>query len=135
MRQLCLDWYRCRSLTCRLFASPPARTAVILIFLSRAYVTSANCLRELTAATELRKPLIVVYEPEDGHGGGSPKELLQGCPADLRTSLEQHSFIRWAIKPDLQLIALTLVCSRPLLYFEANLLAVAYRVAHVNSIS
>ena len=92
-------------------------------------------LRELTAATELRKPLIVVYEPEDGHGGGNPKELLQGCPAALRTSLEQHSFIRWAIKPDLQLIALTLVCSRPLLYFEANLLAVAYRVAHVNSIS
>ena len=33
---------------------------MILIFLSRAYVTSANCRRELTAATELKKPLIVV---------------------------------------------------------------------------
>ena len=85
--------------------------AVILIFLSRAYVTSANCLRELRAAKLMHKPLIVVYEPEEGHGGGTPSELLHLCPTALRAYLEEQSFIRWSLKPDQQLIALTLVCA------------------------
>ena len=75
-------------------------------------MTSANCLRELTAASELRKPLIVVYEPEEGHGGGTTNELLHLCPSTaLRAYLEEQSFIRWSFKPDQQLITLTLVCT------------------------
>jgi hypothetical protein len=53
-----------------------AESAVVPIFLSASdtnnggYLHSKNCLRELKTARVLRKPLILVYEPEFLHGGG-----------------------------------------------------------------
>ena len=74
-------------------------SAVFLLFLSRAYFTSANCLREVRAAVALDKPMIVVYEPSADHGGGVPRDLLAGCPPEIRRVLDDVSFIRWSIKP------------------------------------
>ena len=36
---------------------------------------SANCLREVVAAIEQRKPRIVVHEPDPAKGGGQLEEL------------------------------------------------------------
>lgn len=57
---------------------------VFLLFLSRAYFLSVNCLREIRAAVALNKPLVLVYEPSADHGGGTPSDLLQVCGARER---------------------------------------------------
>ena len=87
-------------------------SAVVLIFLSRAYLQSHNCMRELRAAKAAGKPVIVAYEPNDEYGGGEPEALIGDCPTNLRSYLTQRNFIRWSIKPGLQNIALTLIAER-----------------------
>ena len=47
----------------------------ILIFLSRGYLTSKNCLRELDYAIAQRKPLVVVHEADPSKGGLSLEVL------------------------------------------------------------
>ena len=87
-------------------------SAVVLIFLSRAYLQSHNCMRELRAAKAAGKPVIVAYEPNDEYGGGEPEALIGDSPSNLRSYLTQRNFIRWSIKPGLQNIALTLIAER-----------------------
>ena len=47
----------------------------VLIFLSRGYLTSRNCLRELDYAIAQRKPLVVVHEADPSKGGLSLEVL------------------------------------------------------------
>ena len=85
-------------------------TVVFVCFISRAYFASANCLREVRSAMALKKPLIIVYEPSEDHGGGSVQELLRNAPESIKVWLQKNnSFIRWSFKPDLQLLALTMI--------------------------
>jgi len=51
-------------------------TAVVLIFLSKGYFRSKNCLREVVASTKKRKPIVLVWEPDQSKGG-SPVEALK----------------------------------------------------------
>ena len=54
-------------------------SAVILMFLSKGYFTSRNCLREVVSALDMRKPLTLVHETDLSHGGQ---------PLDLRRTRE-----------------------------------------------
>ena len=65
-------------------------TAVILIFLSKGYFRSKNCLREVVATVKKRKPVVLVWEP-DPNKGGAPVEALK---AELRGMKDK--FVEWS---------------------------------------
>ena len=49
----------------------------ILIFLSRGYFFSTNCLREIDHALQLNKPLVLVHETDLSHGGAELETRLR----------------------------------------------------------
>ena len=51
------------------------KSAVILVFLSRCYFYSRNCLRELDRTLEMDKPMVLVHEWDDKKGGASLDQL------------------------------------------------------------
>ena len=51
-------------------------TSVMLFFLSKKYFGSRNCLKEVRATLEQKKPLVLVHEQQEDKGGG-PLELLK----------------------------------------------------------
>mmetsp|Transcript_10844 Transcript_10844/g.36820 ORF Transcript_10844/g.36820 Transcript_10844/m.36820 type:complete len:1652 (+) Transcript_10844:467-5422(+) len=59
------------------------QTQVMVFFLSRGFFDSANCRREVLAAFRLDKPLVVVVETAEAHGGGST------AAAELRAECER----------------------------------------------
>ena len=59
-------------------------TCVVLIFLSKGYFRSKNCLREVVESCKKQKPLVLVWEP-DSAKGGAPIEALR---AELYTRRE-----------------------------------------------
>ena len=61
-----------------------AQSACVLMFISRGYFHSTNCLIEIRAAIKYAKPLILVYEPMENKGGGDLEKLKAECPPDVR---------------------------------------------------
>ena len=64
----------------------------ILIFLTKGYIKSANCRRELVASLRLGKPLIVVRETDLAHGAASMADLaaeVATVPAEQRAAAAQ----------------------------------------------
>lgn len=60
------------------------QSAALLLFLSRGFFKSRNCLREVRRAAATSKPLILVHE-ENLNKGGLPLEAsVQECPVELR---------------------------------------------------
>ena len=59
----------------------------IMVFLSRGYFFSTNCLRELDRALELSKPLVLVHETDLSHGGASLDTLKVDCASKGRMAL------------------------------------------------
>ena len=57
-------------------------SAVVLVFLSRGYFTSRNCLREIRACKKMKKPLILVHERDPAKGGISLQEAMDECPGN-----------------------------------------------------
>lgn len=57
---------------------------MVLLFLSKGYFKSRNCLRELRAAAALSKPLLLVHEHDPAKGGLSLAESIAECPARYR---------------------------------------------------
>lgn len=57
---------------------------VCLIFLSRGYFSSRNCLREVRACKERKKPILLVHETDDTKGGLTIEEAREECPEELR---------------------------------------------------
>jgi len=51
----------------------------ILVFLSKGYFYSVNCLRELDYALCVRKPLVLVHEVDEAKGGAPLSVLRQDC--------------------------------------------------------
>lgn len=59
-------------------------TMVVLVFLSRGYFTSRNCLREARASMQRNKPILLVHETDASKGGFTLEEARAECPEDLR---------------------------------------------------
>ena len=60
---------------------------MVLCFLSRGYLRSTNCLREIRAALAMGKPLVLVHEADPDKGGGTLAELRSECPEELRAAI------------------------------------------------
>lgn len=59
-------------------------TQCVLIFLSKTYFLSPNCLREVREAARLNKPVILVLELNRRQGGETIAVLREECPNDVR---------------------------------------------------
>jgi uncharacterized membrane protein YbaN (DUF454 family) len=88
------------------------QTATILMFLSRGYMVSRNCLREIRATVEKSKPFILVIEADKAKGGHTLSEARQECPEELREPIFDHGMtpITWLRIIDFQLLSLKLIC-------------------------
>ena len=64
-----------------------AATAVILLFISKDYFKSPNCLREVRAALDQKKPLLLVHEANVKRGGDTLEALMSECPEELRDAV------------------------------------------------
>ena len=60
---------------------------MVLCFLSKGYLRSTNCLREIRAALEMTKPLVLVHEADPAKGGGTLAELRSECPEELQAAI------------------------------------------------
>jgi len=75
-------------------------TMVMLIFLSRGYFQSRNCLREVRAAMERARPIILVLETDETKGGFALADAREECPEELRdfvfgASGDERAVIPW----------------------------------------
>jgi len=61
------------------------KSAVVLIFLSKGYFFSKNCLREVRCSEQNDKPLVLVNEADLSKGGIALKDSRAECPEDLRS--------------------------------------------------
>jgi len=87
------------------------QTTVILIFLSRGYFASRNCLREAHAAQQLAKPLCLVLEMDEAKGGAPLAAMQAECPDELRPYVfgGKRTLIQWHRVADLQLLTLKMI--------------------------
>ena len=64
------------------------QSACMLLFLSKGYLLSMNCLREVRASVEQRKPHVLVWEQDASKGGAPLVELREKeCPEDLQAAV------------------------------------------------
>ena len=49
----------------------------VLVFCSEGYFSSVNCMRELLSAVWMGKPLIILVDPEERHGGLTSEQVLK----------------------------------------------------------
>ena len=100
----------------------------MIFFLSKKYFGSRNCLKEIRATIEQRKPLVLVQEQQEDKGGG-PLELLKAeCRDDQmreaifegRTSIVWHRISHFQ-NLTLKLIATEMLRSEPGYQISLNL--------------
>jgi hypothetical protein len=98
-------------------------SACILIFLSKGYFCSRNCLREVRATSEQQKPISLVHEADPAKGGLPLDKSKLECPAELRSifladaagqqgqAAPDREVITWLRVKDFQMLSLRLICS------------------------
>jgi len=59
-------------------------TGMMLIFLSKHYFTSRNCLREVKATIHEQLPLVTVHEQQEEKGGGPLQAMRTECREEMR---------------------------------------------------
>ena len=92
------------------------QSASLLVFLSKGYFLSRNCIRELTAAVERRKPLILVHELDRNKGGAPRDSLIAECPRELREAVfGQRDIVPWLRLGDFQCESLLCIAEAMLL--------------------
>ena len=70
------------------------RSQVIMIFVSKGYFLSTNCLREARTATEKAKPLALGYDPL--RGGATLETIKEDeCPLELKGVFKDRKIIEW----------------------------------------
>jgi len=90
----------------------------ILIFLSKGYFFSRNCLREMDHSLLLNKPLVLVHEVDPGKGGAPLETLMSDCPDEACDAVfggkerPSRDIIVWHRISDFQLISLKMVAAR-----------------------
>ena len=71
-----------------------AESASVLLFLSKGYFKSLNCLREVKAFAAAKREdqgLILVHETAPIHGGVTLEHLRRECPADFAPEIFSHA--------------------------------------------
>mmetsp|Transcript_42522 Transcript_42522/g.112325 ORF Transcript_42522/g.112325 Transcript_42522/m.112325 type:complete len:111 (-) Transcript_42522:10-342(-) len=98
----------------------------VLAFLSKSYFQSKACQRELRAAMEARKPLLLVAET-DPTKGFVPLERHRGeCLDDLRDYVFSEedggarAVIRFSRQPNFKLLTMKLIIGQMLLHSPAH---------------
>ncbi|KAL1508111.1 hypothetical protein AB1Y20_007703 [Prymnesium parvum] len=91
-----------------------ARSQAVLVFLSKGYFFSHNCIRELECALELKKQLILVHEADTTKGGAPLAELrvecCSGCPKAVDAIFAcEHPPIAWLRVAEFQRLTLKLI--------------------------
>jgi len=92
----------------------------VVVFLSRGYFASRNCLREVEAITSQRKPVILVLEADEAKGGLTIEQAMLECPEKYRDYLFKHSDgqprlpYRWHRVREFQMRSLCLIASEML---------------------
>jgi len=87
-------------------------SAVIMIFVSKGYFKSGNCLREANCAVEKKKPITLVHDPVRG---GAKLDFIRDeeCPDELRGPVfNGRSVIEWHRIKDFQLVSLELLAEQ-----------------------
>ena len=70
-----------------------------------------NCLREVRASLDQKKPIVLVNEADKAKGGQTVAEARAECPEDLRASIfDRRDPITWLRVADFQLLSLKLIC-------------------------
>ena len=93
------------------------QTQCMLLFQSRGYYLSRNCLREVDATFEQQKAHFLVHEADKGKGGGPLSMMKQEC-ASKRFELaevlfnEEQLVVPWHRVADFQLLSLRLIAER-----------------------
>ena len=83
------------------------QSACILLFLSKGYLLSRNCLREVRACEQKQKPRCLISESDPSHGGAPVQQLIsQECPKDLRKVIDEKQVVQWHRVADFQLVSL-----------------------------
>ena len=91
------------------------QTQVIMIFVSKGYFKSGNCLREARCTVAKKKPTALVYDPVRG-GAALAFIRDEECPAELRGPIfDTRRVIEWHRIRDFQLRSLTLLAEQLLL--------------------
>ena len=80
------------------------QSATVLVVLSKRYFMSSACRRELRAAREFKKPIVLLHEANHDRGGAPLAEILQesevNCPEFLRLMVMREGSaikIRWPL--------------------------------------
>ena len=70
-----------------------------------------NCLREVRASLDQKKPIVLVNEADKAKGGQTVAEARAECPEDLRALIfDRRDPITWLRIADFQLLSLKLIC-------------------------
>ena len=88
-------------------------TGVIMIFVSKGYFKSGNCLREARCTLEKKKPIALMHDPN-----GAALETIKAdeCPAEMLGPVFQNrEVIEWHRIKDFQIISLKLLAHQLLL--------------------
>merc|ERR1719469_150065 len=93
-------------------------SAVIMIFVSKGYFLSANCLREVNATLSQEKRSCLVFDPV--RGGGPLHDIEAECNSDIRPQVfglpeAKRDLIAWHRFKDFQLVTLKLIAEQLLL--------------------
>lgn len=96
-------------------------STVVLIFLSRGYFLSKNCMREVRAAVALEKPIVLVHETNTLKGGAPLADLRAECPEDMRLAVfgpadNPRTVVPWRRIESFQLESLELIAEESLLH-------------------
>ena len=94
-----------------------AASDVVLLFLSRGFFKSRNCLREVRASHEQQKPLVLVHEADPDKGGGTLAELRSECPEELQAAIFDAGWpmVVWHRIEDFQHVSLKVIAEALLL--------------------
>ena len=91
------------------------QTQVILLFLSKGYFKSSNCLREVRGALSMQKPLTLVHDGDKAH---MTLEAIkrEECPVDMQTAVfDNRNVIEWHRLHAFQMVSLKLLAEQLLL--------------------
>ena len=93
------------------------QSQVIMIFVSKGYFKSNNCLREVRCTVAKKKPLALVHDTARYLQSYSPLETIKNeeCPDDLRPIFDSKEVVEWHRVKDFQLVSLKLLAEEVLL--------------------